>query len=223
MRCDERQHHRLHAPHEHGPAVREVVRRRALRRRDDETVAPERAGLTAVDRVVELDDAADRRARDHGVVHNREPVAADLQLERRQLDHDVVAAEHALDTRLELLRRDRGQEPDTAEIDADHRRGRAEEALERAQHRPVAAEDDRDIGRRIRLDDVDPGALGHGAHLCDRVLDELRPAVHDDRGGLNRWHRRSPGRSRRGTARGRCGRGEGRTHGCLSGPEGRSL
>jgi hypothetical protein len=223
VRCDERQHHRLHAPHEHGPTVREVVRCRALRRRDDETVAPERAGLTAVDRVVELDDAADRRARDHGVVHNRERVAPDLQLERRELDDRVVAAKDTRDALLELVGRDRRQEPDATEVHADHRHACSEIALQRAQHRAVAAQDDRNVGRCIRLDELDAAALGDDAHTRDCVLDEIWPAVHHDRGGLNRWHRRSPGRSRPEALRALAGRCEGRTHGCLSGPEGRSL
>ena len=40
------------------------------------------------------------------------------------------------------------RKPDPPEVDADDGNARAEEARERAQHRPVAAEHDREVGRR---------------------------------------------------------------------------
>ncbi len=61
--------------------------------------------------------------------------------------------------RLELVRGDRGQEADAAVVDADHRHAGAVEAPERAQHRPVAAEHDRDV--RVRpVDELDAAPLG---------------------------------------------------------------
>ena len=69
-----------------------------------------------------------------------------LRLERRQLDDDVVASEHAHQPLLEPVRIDRGKEADAPEIDADHGDRRAEEALECAQHRPVATQHHGEVG-----------------------------------------------------------------------------
>jgi len=44
---------------------------------------------------------------------------------------------------------DRRQETDAAVVDAEHGHTGAEKASERTQHRAVAAEDDRDVGRTL--------------------------------------------------------------------------
>ena len=78
VRRDERQRHRVEPPHEHGAAVREVVRRRAGRRRADQPVARLAAEILAADRPLELDHPAEARARDDDVVDRDRGVRADL-------------------------------------------------------------------------------------------------------------------------------------------------
>ena len=68
-----------------GPAVREVVARRAGRRRADDAVAAAPAELLAADRPLELDHPADDGARDDEVVDRDAPLVAHLDVERRQL------------------------------------------------------------------------------------------------------------------------------------------
>ena len=105
-----------------GPAVREVVRGRAGRRRADQAVARLHAEPLAADRPLELDHAPGRAARDDGVVdRGAASRRSSVDLERRQLDHAVVAGEDAREARLELVACDRRQEPDAAEVDAEHR------------------------------------------------------------------------------------------------------
>ena len=85
----------------------------------------------------------------------RDPV--DLDLERRQVHDAVVAGEHARQARLELVRLHGGEKADAAEVHADDGDRRSEETLQRAQHRPVAAEHDGDVGAReilLRLADA---------------------------------------------------------------------
>ena len=74
-----------------------------------------------------------------------------LELERRQLDDVVLTREDAPEPRLEVTPSHRAEEADAAEVDADDRDARREEARERSQNRAVAAENDREIGgRRVR-------------------------------------------------------------------------
>ena len=116
------------------------------------------AELLAADGPAELDHAPDDRARDDDVVDGDRALAADARLERRQLDDDVVAREDAREPVLELVGRDRGEEADRAEVDADDGHARAEEPLQRAKHRPVAAEHDDEVG--VRPSRVAPVLLG---------------------------------------------------------------
>ncbi len=79
-----------------------------------------------------------------------------LELERRQLDDVVLTREDAPEPRLEVASSHRAEEADAAEVDADDRDTRREEARERSQDRAVAAEHHREIGgRRVRAR-VDP-------------------------------------------------------------------
>ena len=134
--------------HEHGAAVREVVRGRARRRRADHPVARDGAEILAADRPRELDHPAERRARRDDVVDGDVALAVELHLERRQLDDVVLAGEDARDVALEGVRLDRREEADAAEVDADHRHVAAEQLCERAQDRAVAAEHDASSSRR---------------------------------------------------------------------------
>ena len=108
---------------------------------------------------------------DHGVVERAVRLAAERQLDRRQLDHAVVAAEDTLEVPLERIGRDRRQEADPAEVDAEHRHAGAEEPRERAQHRPVAAEHDRDVRLGVVVHELHAEARGERAHALERRLD----------------------------------------------------
>ena len=79
MRRDERDGHRVEPPHEHGPAVREVVRGRTRRRRADHAVAGHDTEILAADRPRELDHPSERRARGDDVVHGDVRLAVELQ------------------------------------------------------------------------------------------------------------------------------------------------
>jgi len=186
---DEGEHHRIEPPDQDRAAVRQVVGGRALRRRADEPVAALRAELLVVDRIAELDDAADRPAGDHDVVDGDVRRAVRRHLERRQLDHAVAPGEHALQVAFQPVGCDRGQEADAAVIDADHRHAGAEEARERPQHRAVAAEHDRNVRFPLALEELHSEPLRKPPQTLDRRFDELRLAVGDQRGTLNRRHR----------------------------------
>ena len=100
-------------------------------------------------------------------------------------------------------------------------------ALQRPQHRPVAAQHDDEVGRRrVVGDDLDARVGGQRLEPGDRIPDRLRPAVRDDgrpADGLSRLQP-DPGieliREGGGLRR---GRGGGRTRGFPSGREGPSL
>jgi hypothetical protein len=112
--------------------------------------------------------------------------------------HDaVVAREHAREAGLELVRLDRREEPDPAEIDTHNWDLGAEEPLQRAQHRSVAAEDDRYVGVReiafrltdavfldllVRQEQLDSGLAGNFFQPFERGADRLRLPVRDDGG-----------------------------------------
>ena len=95
VRSDEGQRHRVEAPHQHRAAVREVVGRRAGRRRADEPVAGDAAEVLTAERPLELDHAPELTARDDGVVDGDEPLPVGLDVERRELDHLELAGEDA--------------------------------------------------------------------------------------------------------------------------------
>ena len=88
---------------------------------------------------------------DDGVVDRDVPLPVRLDLERRELDGLELAGEHARDAALQLVPWDRAEKPDAAEVDADHGDPRPEEAVQGPEHRPVAAEHDRDLDVRRRL------------------------------------------------------------------------
>ena len=92
VRRDERDRHRVEAPHEHRPAVREVVGRRAGRRRADHPVAGLDAEVLAADLPAELDHPAEPRARRDRVVDRVRWTRRRRRRERRELDDRVVAA-----------------------------------------------------------------------------------------------------------------------------------
>src|SRR5262249_21068841 len=162
-------------------------------------------------------------------------------VERRQGDDAVVAREDTREPRLELLAANRREEPDTPEVDADHGDAGAKEALERTQHRPVAAEYDGDVGRReillrlavpvlrdllTREEELDARIARHFLEALERRADRPTLAVRHDRyaaDGVSRLRLRFARRCHREVARALCGRGGGTPPGFLSVRANRSL
>ena len=109
-----------------------------------------------------------------------------LDLERRQLDRrGTRRRRRARRSPLERVRRDRGEEADAAEVDADHRRRRAEEARERAQDRPVAADRDGEIrARPARRRSRTPLSPGHARARARRPGRTSRRPCATTRDGL---------------------------------------
>ena len=126
--------------------------------------------LLAADRVAELDQPTERAAGDDHVVDGDLRRLADLDVDRRERDRPDLARERARDPRLEVVGGDRRQEADAAVVDAEHRDAGAEEARERLQHRPVAAEHDDEIGAAVAVDHLDARCGGDRAHALRRVL-----------------------------------------------------
>src|SRR5829696_2731770 len=223
VRRDERRHHRVEPPDEDGAAVREVVGGGAGRSRADQAVARLYSESLAADRVAELDHPPERGAGDDGVVDGDAALRVQLHVERRELDHLVVAGERPPHAGLELVVPDRRQEPDAPEVDAEDGDAGAEEGRERAQHRAVAAEDDREVragrppGCVAVADELDAGVGRDRLQPLERPRHALGAAVREDGSALNRRRRRSTSRSRPGGGLLRRGRGGGRTHGCPSG------
>ena len=150
MRGDERQRDRIDAAHHHGPAVRQVVGRRSRRRRADHPVTRLHAEVLAADRPTELDHPPPHSRQRDDVVDRGRAHRIRRGFERRELDDAVVAREHTRKCRLEFGGTNRGEEPDAAEVDPDHRHAAPEETVQGAQHRSVTAEHDRDV-RRLEI------------------------------------------------------------------------
>ena len=122
VRRDVRERDRLEAPHEHRAAVREVVGRRAGRRRADDPVAGLASELLAADRELELDHAPERRARDDDVVdgdgaRRRDARARASAARRRRTRPRRRVTSPASSSRSTH----RAEESDAAEVHADHR------------------------------------------------------------------------------------------------------
>ena len=144
VRRDERDRHRVESPHEHRPAVRQVVGGRAgwgradhpVARLDAEISPPSsqpsstiRPGRPLVATASLIADAS-RRPRD---------------VERGSSTHPVLARERARHAALELVGLHARQEADPAEVDAEDRHVRTEERVRAREYRAVAAEHDRDV------------------------------------------------------------------------------
>ena len=89
----------------------------------------------------------------------------------------VVAREHAPQARLQLGRLHRREEPEPAEVDADHRHSAGEVLVERAQHRPVAAEHDDEVG--IVVGHLRAGLARDRSHALDRLVEAVALAEQD--------------------------------------------
>ena len=118
---------------------------------------------------------------DHRVVDGGVAASVERDLQGRQRQHRVVAREDPAEAGLELVARDRGQEPDPAEVRPDHRHAAVEEARQRAQHRAVAAERDRDLRRppaRVLAveEQLDAGTFGDRSQARHGLVDVPRHA-----------------------------------------------
>src|SRR5262249_31621136 len=84
--------------------------------------------------------------------------------------------------------------------------------------RPVAAEDDGELGARLLAveEELDACLIRDALELLHRRGDVFRVPMSDDGGALNRRHRRSILRARPGAPAGRRLRGERRIHDCPS-------
>src|SRR4030095_2584609 len=200
-------------PEKKGPAVGEVVGRRPYWRRTDHAVARHGTEILPADSPAQLHHATDRRAgRDH-VVDCGMALSAELCLERRQLHRYELVLEGTFEPALELLLRNTCEETDASEVDAENRDAGAEKALQRPEHRPVAAEDDGEVDV-VRSDELDTGLLRHPLAALDRRRDELGLAVRNHGGAPNRRHPGSNRRARPAARPATGARGGERTHGC---------
>ena len=150
VRRDERDRHRVEPAHEHRPAVREVVRGRAGRRRADHPVARERrrgprrrppTTSSTIRPSVELVATTSLTAT------CRSPSSS--HLERRQLDDAVLAGEDAREvpSRARPAAID-ARKPTRPKLTPITGTSVPRKRCERAQHRAVAAERDGDVGAR---------------------------------------------------------------------------
>ena len=151
--------------------------------------------------------------------------AVDARADRAELDDAVVAGEGPGETFLQRVARDAREEADPAEVHADDGHAATEEPVEGPQHRPVAAEGDREVERPPPRRPAKRHARGRGYRLqsLQRVADHARPTVGDDRHALDPAEptaRRSSHRSaRRGRPPDERHGGRGRTPGSPSAPE----
>ena len=191
-----------------GPPGGEVVGGGARGRGDDEAVRAERGDEEAVHGHVQLDDAGERGLGDHDVV---EDVARRLRrvpllhagAEHAPLLEPVFAAQHALEGRVQLRHRDLGEEPEAAEVHAQHRH-RAVDEVAGGEEGAVAPQHDEHVraGR-------DLAAGGHAAGLARGDRPPARPCARRGRRAIAALPAARPrGRARRARpARGRAGRG----------------
>src|SRR3954451_5226329 len=103
MRRDERDRHRVEAPHHHRPAVGEVVRGGARRRAADQSVARLAAELLSTHLPGELDHAAGLGTRNDDVVDSNLVPIRELGGERAELDDTELAREDAAERFLEAV------------------------------------------------------------------------------------------------------------------------
>ena len=107
-------------------------------------------------------------------------LAADVDAQRREVADPEVAGEHPRDAGFEVVRVLAREEADPAEVDAEHRHAGAEERAQRAEHRPVAAEDDCDVRIVGGIDQLHADLRGDLAEPVECVADRARLAVRDD-------------------------------------------
>ena len=166
------------------PAGRERVRGRAGRRADDQAVGAQVGDEIAVDLDLQLDHAGGGAAADDHVVEGEAledagAVALDVALEHRPLLFVVLALEDGGERRLVAAEGDVGDEAEPALVDADERRAVAGELAGDAEHRAVAAEDDRDVAGGAEGLGIERGP-GVDAGVARRLgLDRDRQAARD--------------------------------------------
>ena len=139
----ERHRHRVQPPDEHGPAVREVVGRRARRRRADDAVAgtaPSSRHRSAT-RAPPCGRASRSSTTTSLTATWRSPPSLDL--ERGSSTHHVLAREHTFEACFELVAAIDVRKPTRPKLTPTTGTPVPRQRCERAQHRPVAAQHDR--------------------------------------------------------------------------------
>jgi hypothetical protein len=155
VRADRREHHGRQGGMEDGAARGQVVGGRAGRRRHDQAVGAERGDEQPVHRDLQLDDARERRLGDHHVVehvadHLGLLLAHHARAEHAALLGTVFAAQHAFEGGEQLGHGDLGQEPQAAEVDAQHRHRLLHE-MAGGEQRAVSAEHHQHVRARRHL------------------------------------------------------------------------
>src|SRR3954468_16425216 len=170
VRGDERHDVAAHAPRQHGPAVGQVVARRAGGRGHDEPVAAHVADLLALQRVGQHRHPLADLAVDRDVVDRRLDAARRLHRDRRQAQQVELHREGAREGLLERVGVDGGQEPDLTEVHREDGHARARVAPQGAQDGPVAAQDDHEIDALDLVGGVDDDALSLPQLVLARLL-----------------------------------------------------
>ena len=159
VRADRHDHQGLDARPDDRPARAEVVGGRARRRREHHPVAAPPRQRPVVDLDDHLDHPLAGGLLDAGLVERERvghqlAVAVGADVEREPVLRGPGALDDGLDRRLDVVGLRLGQEPDVAEVDAEHRRAARPRHLGGPQDRAVAADDDRDLavgpGVRVR-------------------------------------------------------------------------
>ena len=168
------------------PTHRESVGGAARRGRDDEAVRPVDDERLAVDPHGDVYRANLFASRDDDVVqreraHDLLPRSDQAGVKQRALLDREAPRKHVAHGLVELVDRRRGQEAKPSEVHSKDRNVEGRERAGRAQHRPVAAKDERDVGA---LD-----LFAEGARIqreLHRLVAGLAQLVADGRRGLER-------------------------------------
>lgn len=165
MSTDRVEHDRFDVRHQDRSRCRKRVSRRAGRGRNDQAVAVIRGDLRAVRERFEVDQATNRRARDHDVV------------EREILRHFIIFAEHthvkahagfngkltsrdAVETIFKFVAIDFSEKPEPAEVDPQNGHVSAANRPCRTEQRSVAANGNNEIDLGVKLLGFDNGEIG---------------------------------------------------------------
>ena len=142
---------RARAREDQRPADREAVRGAAGRGRHDEPVRPVHDERLAIDADRDIDRAHLLASRDDDVVqreraHDLLPRTDQAGIEKRTLLDGEAPREHVAHRLVELIDRRGGEEPEPPQVDSEDRDVEGRKHAGRAQHGPVAAEDEGDVG-----------------------------------------------------------------------------
>src|SRR6185503_13466105 len=174
VRIERHERERRHRRMQDRALRRERIGGGAGGRGDDDAVGAQRVDELAVDRELELDQAALRTLADHRLVERdgaqrRLAVPLDFAVEHRALLDRVVAVEDRAEAGLGVVLADVGHEAEAPEVDADQRHVPAHQLARRGEHRAVAADHDREVGLGVAFGDDFAAAL---AQKFTQLLEE---------------------------------------------------